>query len=54
MRDRVVKSQDSLCEKIRDGFGGIITGVGGLIRFSQKIADNDRQMMSNMLNGDIT
>jgi len=54
VRDRVVERRDSLCEKIGDGLGGVITGVSGFVRLPQEVADNDRQMVSNMLDSDIT
>lgn len=53
MRDRVVKGHDSLCEKIGDRLWGVITIVSGFIRLSQEVADDDRQMVGDMFNGDI-
>lgn len=54
MRDRVVKRHDSLCEKIGNGLGCVITGVSGFVRLPQEVTDDDWQMVSNMLDGDIT
>jgi hypothetical protein len=53
MRDCVVERHDSPCEKFGNGLGSVITGMGSFIRLSQEIADNDRQMVSNMLYGHI-
>ena len=54
MGDRVVECHDSLCEEIGDGLGGIITGMSCFICVPQEVADNDRQMVSNMLDSNIT